>query len=556
MDQFTLLESAIFACVIIVQLACFFVTWRRCAALKRLFPDSEPQAVILKSTMNERFGDEPVVEATRIEPGEECSVGFERILESTNDYLSQNSDSVADFHIMQDIAERVSETAESAAAGNASLPLYIGLMGTFIGVIVGLLNFVAFQASLDDPGAFTDPGHLRHFVGGVLIAMAGSLCGLLLSVLARAGLLHRAQLKNSRLRQAYFTLLQTKLLPVVGHDLSSALKTLGQNLLHFNSDFSANLTTFGEATGTAVKSLNQQRELIDILKSTEILKVIEANADMLRNGEAISRVLREVATETEALQDKLKLTGQLTDKFNALLDRFGIFEQNVNLLGEKLAVDNTVVARTVELIEAQLKTLRNSTDVVRQYAAEKDGDIKRLFDSQRAELGRVAESVKQDLDALSSQIASYVANALKDGEGTAFVNNVARLKNIDEQINALVSSAAELDPVGKGLGRLDAIDESVKALSAALLDMRQTGRTAENSILTAIRSLPRGMSSAMAEQIGRLASSRAGTRRTSNGPHDWGPRPPNGASVLAPWWKFWVRGPERRGTQRPEDRMN
>ena len=377
MDRVTTVEGLLTLCVITIQLGCFLVTRRHSRILASLFPDSKPLAKIVPSTLFDPINDESIVESTRIEATEDASPGFESILASTNRYLEKNAGTPADFRILQDIAERVSDATEQAAASNATLPLYVGLMGTFVGVIVGLMSFAG-----SDPGAFTDPDHLQHFVGGVLIAMTGSFCGLLLSVVGRARILHKAQAKNDRLKQEYFTLLQTELLPVVGHDYSSALQSLQQNLHRFNVDFNSNLVTFTSAMGTATETLRQQRELLDMLKSADILKIIEANAEMLRTGASVSRELRGFAEATTTLHSKLQMTSQLTDKFNLLLDRFGVFERSVNSLGEKLAVDQTITVSTVKLIQEQLESLKNRTDLIRQFVGSEDDHIKRYIELQ------------------------------------------------------------------------------------------------------------------------------------------------------------------------------
>src|SRR5260221_14236171 len=64
-----------------------------------------------------------------IEPNGDVSPAFRAILDSTNRYLQKNVGAPADFRILQGIAERVSDAAEYEASANATLPLYVGLMG-------------------------------------------------------------------------------------------------------------------------------------------------------------------------------------------------------------------------------------------------------------------------------------------------------------------------------------------------------------------------------------------------------------------------------------------
>ena len=338
----------------------------------------------------------------------------------------------------------MSDAIEHAAIANATLPLYIGLMGTFIGVIIGLLSFVGGASLSGEPDAFTDPGHLRHFVGGVLIAMIGSFCGLLLSVIGRSIFLHHAQAGNDRKKQSYFSLLQTQLLPVVGQDVSSALYSLQDNLRKFNVDFSSNLTSFKGVMGVATQTLTQQRQLIEMLNSTNIRRIIEANADMLRKSESISESLLGFVQSTNDLRNRLDSTGQLIDKFNALLDRFGKFEHSVNSLGEKIALDQSVVVSTVQLIREQIVSLRSGTDVIREFVTTEDTDIRRYIEAQRQKLHDLIDASRQQLDDLSQQISRSIADIFGGVNSSLLVDGVTRLKVIDEQLQRVNTTVGQM----------------------------------------------------------------------------------------------------------------
>jgi hypothetical protein len=474
MDRVVFLEVLLTLFVIGVQVRCFLATRRRSGILASIFPDSEPLAVVVPTTQLGPIDEKSSIESTRIQAASLASSAFNSILTSTNRYLEKNIGSPADFRILQDIAERVSDAIEQAAASNATLPLYVGLMGTFVGVIVGLGGFLG-----SDPEAFTDPAHLRHFVGGVLIAMMGSLCGLLFSVIGRSRYLHDAQEKNDRLKQAYFTLLQTELLPVVRRDFSSALYTLQQNLDRFNVDFRSNLAVFSTSLNSAGETLHEQRELLDLLRSADILKIVKTNAEMLRTSATISQTLGRFSEASGDLHSKLMITSELTDKLNALLSRFGLFEQSINSLGEKLAVDQSITASTIKLIYENLESLKNRTELIRQFVGSEDETIRRYIEAQRQSLENLVDGARQQLDDLAGQIARSVTNAFSDGKGTDFLNHVARLQGIDEEIRGIAANVGQ---------------------------MQQSGKERESAILLAIKNGSEGISPALDQHLAKLSS--------------------------------------------------
>ena len=57
---------------------------------------------------------------------------------SINTYLIKNKGAVSDFNLIKDIVERNCDAVESEIESVTPMPLYIGLVGTMLGIIVGL----------------------------------------------------------------------------------------------------------------------------------------------------------------------------------------------------------------------------------------------------------------------------------------------------------------------------------------------------------------------------------------------------------------------------------
>ena len=63
------------------------------------------------------------------------SAAFRQVVVETNEYLCKNAGTSADLGVLQDICEKKLEVKENAARSTLNLPLFIGLGGTFIGII-------------------------------------------------------------------------------------------------------------------------------------------------------------------------------------------------------------------------------------------------------------------------------------------------------------------------------------------------------------------------------------------------------------------------------------
>ena len=67
---------------------------------------------------------------------------FKEVISETNSYLCKNVGTSADFAILEDICNSKIDAIETEIQNSLNVPLYLGLGGTFIGIIVGLAGIV------------------------------------------------------------------------------------------------------------------------------------------------------------------------------------------------------------------------------------------------------------------------------------------------------------------------------------------------------------------------------------------------------------------------------
>src|SRR5450759_4976468 len=134
-------EYLIIGGILIIQLIVFYNVLKRISRLKKFFPPVKNLSII-----NEEFSlnDELSLRADIIALKEEHNDDFLKTLSSTNSYLVNNKGSAADFNIIRDITERHTATIENIINSTISVPLFLGLAGTFFGIIYGL-SFLDFS---------------------------------------------------------------------------------------------------------------------------------------------------------------------------------------------------------------------------------------------------------------------------------------------------------------------------------------------------------------------------------------------------------------------------
>ena len=97
-----------------------------------------------------------------------------KIIHRTNEYLCKNTGTSADLSVLRDISDNQKGALEDDIQNSLNVPLYLGLAGTFVGIITGLIG-VDFNQIF---GTTSNLDGLQHLLYGVVAAMFASLLGL------------------------------------------------------------------------------------------------------------------------------------------------------------------------------------------------------------------------------------------------------------------------------------------------------------------------------------------------------------------------------------------
>ncbi len=110
-----------------------------------------------------------------------CSIEFRKIINSTNLYLVKNKGNAADFKILKEVAENEIEKNDANIQSILSVPLYLGLAGTFAGIIIGItgIGFEEVKGLNDtEPMLMVSTEGIKQLLTNVGIAMGTSALGL------------------------------------------------------------------------------------------------------------------------------------------------------------------------------------------------------------------------------------------------------------------------------------------------------------------------------------------------------------------------------------------
>ena len=144
------------------------------------------------------------------------------IINRTNEYLCKNTGTSADLGVLEDICDSQKETLEDEIQNSLNVPLYLGLAGTFIGIITGLLG-VDFDQIF---GNTNNLNGLQHLLYGIVVAMCASLLGLGFTVYNSAVTYKTAVSKCDDGKGDYMNFLRRELMPLLSNSMASSLNSL------------------------------------------------------------------------------------------------------------------------------------------------------------------------------------------------------------------------------------------------------------------------------------------------------------------------------------------
>lgn len=179
---------------------------------------------------------------------------FKMIIDRTNEYLCKNTGTSADLGVLEDICDSQKETLEDEIQNSLNVPLYLGLAGTFIGIITGLLG-VDFDQIF---GNTNNLNGLQHLLYGIVAAMCASLLGLGFTVYNSAVTYKTAVSKCDDGKGNYMNFLRRELMPLLSNSMASNLNSLKGVLGHFVDKFGRNLDAYADSAELLNDNLEKQ----------------------------------------------------------------------------------------------------------------------------------------------------------------------------------------------------------------------------------------------------------------------------------------------------------
>lgn len=504
-----------------LQLKFFIETWKLRNLFYHFFRKKKNYEVSYAEVGNEKF--------TQMVPVGERGADLTQLIEEINHYILKTK-GTTDFAVIQNKVERKLNMRYDQSVAKLSFPTYLGLMGTFLGVFIGVLMFVR---GFDGVKGITDDS-IKNLLEGVLVSMSTSLSGLLLTTWsnARAG---EARKKIEEDKNEFYDFVQTELMPSLDVSMVAAITKLHETVDRFEPAFDRVInrfqTTFDNCTqafgntfeqnvkavanavdvmGSNMDKINQnidlQERLLATLKSGELVQGLDRYIEASNNFVSITQSLNKfeearrmmLAATQEAINlqnaysDSLQVPREVAVRINQILDRIKEFEENVNRVGGMMNRREILGNDVVNAIEDQLKGISKKGKIADKYLEMADGRLEDLYAQQTkviSEMNRhykealeghiegfekMIERQTEELEKRHKEFMEAIEKRLAIEDVRQEFVNLGKLKDIDGKMDAVSKRVPTTDEIQKAVQK--AMQDAVQPIQKELDEMKKDFR--------------------------------------------------------------------------------
>lgn len=417
------------------------------------------------------------------------------LIRELNEYTQKNH-GTTDFSVIQNKTDRKINVLYDNATSRIAFPTYVGLMGTFAGVFLGLLFFTIGLGSSSDGEGITD-GTIGNLISGVLVSMSTSFIGLFLTTWTH----HIAAETQKVVREDkndFYEFIQNELMPTLGVSMVVALNKLHQTInlfepsfnrvidrfqntfdsctQRFGKAFEQNVATVSEAVRVMGKNMDKinanvdlNEQLIHTMQSEDIQRTlgvfIDASfsyglvVDHTRKFEEIASVLEkrllELINAQQRYNSSLEIPQSVASKLNQILTRVTDFEKGINALGRSIQKTDLLGNTEIEALKQAITAIKKKQKIAVEAMEVSDGHLENIFTMQSEAIKRLSRTYEESF-------ATYAEN---------FQNVLAGLENEmlirRREIMAAIEEKFSLDQIQQEFSQLSKL-KKIEALLTSI----------------------------------------------------------------------------------------
>lgn len=516
------ISGAVFVVFLCFQLYFFFSTKKARNIFKNFFEKASKNSKYSVRLCGKEYDKYPQIE----------SIGRPRsdlnnLIEEINVYLFKTK-GTSDYEFIRNKIERKLNMRYDQSTVHLAFPTYLGLMGTFLGVFMGISMFLS---GFDDVGNISDES-IKNLLIGVLVSMSTSLVGLFLTTInnASAG---AARKKIEDDKNEFYDFIQTDVTKTASASLVSAISQLHDTVDKFEPAFSSVIegfkNAFNECTkafgkdfkenvhavtsavdvmGKNIDKINEnielQKKVLDTLKGTAFVrgmdKYIEASnhfssiTQSLNKFEEARRMMLTAAQATINLQNQynesLNIPREIAIRVNQILDRIKDFENSINETGRALTKRDILGNDIINMIQDQIKGISKKSQIADRFLEMADDKLEELYTQQTATINEMNSRYKQAIEGHIEGFENMLSEQTTELEKRhkIFINTIEEKLNV-ENIHQEFTNLRKLENIEKELINIASLTVTPENIHKDILEIQKELRALKDELkpeLTAI----------------------------------------------------------------------
>lgn len=437
--------------VICLQIHFFLKNWKNINKLGRIFSDEKKWGITFSYSMED--GEYYLIS----EEGSENH--YKQTARAINAYLKSSSASVVDANSIRDIVDRKCDSLENEIEALLPFPLYCGLAGTMIGIILGLLDLLLSEdiTSLLD-GSATTGGALgsgiTSLLSGVVFAMFASFIGISLTTLNSNA--YKKSKKALDLGKADFLAwLQRRLMPKLPMSMSSVFSNLTEGLNEFNETFRENTEGLGDMLCEINNSYSNQADILEAVQNLDVVQMSKANVKVWKELqestykiEQFNKYLSEIQGYTETIHKFETLFARETERIHILEEIRDFFSSYKGSIAKTTADADDTIQRALQSIE------ESTSQAVKNLQESFQRQCQSIQDTATSQADTFRETSKSVQSAFRSELElmPQLAKQLEDIASipTALSSTADRIEASNKQLAEAISTSFQKAVQGIG----------------------------------------------------------------------------------------------------------
>lgn len=443
-----------------------------------------------------------------------------KLIDELNEYTRKNH-GTTDFSIIQNKTERKIEMMYENATSKLAFPIYIGLMGTFLGVFCGL-SFFSYGLA-DSVDGITDDA-IGNLIKGVLVSMSTSFIGLLLSTWSNH---YSSEVRRvvDEDKNIFFEFIQNQLMPTLGVSMVAALNKLHQTINMFEPSFNRVIdrfqTTFDTCTqrfgdafarnvevvseavsvmGQNMDKINEnvdlQAQLLKTLRSRGVVESLDAfvraaqNFELVTNAlnrfettrNAIANVTQELINTQRRYNESLELPLSVANKLNQILARVTDFEKSINALGRSIDKTDMWGNTEIEALKDAITAIKKKQKIAVEAMQLSDNHLENIYKMQGEAIKNLGKKYEEALTGFAERYESMLDNLAKElQDRRKEIVSALEEKFSLEQIEQEFSQLSRLKKIEELLGSIN-VNSSREDVDKTLTETRREVEAIKKSL--------------------------------------------------------------------------